>query len=64
MYVPAVRGQKRPKGQIKKKLILPLSLWLFVVNFRKAAFNSDCIWIFHDLIHVYSPRAGTINSRG
>ena len=43
-----------------------LSLRLFVACFKKMSLKSDFIhfFLFHDLIHVYSPGAGIDSPRG
>ena len=38
-----------------------LSIYLFVASFKEISLKSDYIqFFFHDLIHIYSPRAGGI----
>ena len=41
-----------------------LSLCSFVASFNKMSLKSDFIQCFHDLIHVYSPGAGTDSPKG
>ena len=41
-----------------------LSLRSFVASFKKISLKSDFIQIFHDFIHVYSPRAGADSPQG
>ena len=36
----------------------------FTASFKEISLKSDSIHFFHDLIHVYSPRAGCIQPPG
>ena len=57
MYIAPGQGQTAPWGQmdVNRKA---LSLYPFVASFKEISLKSDVIHFFHDLIHVYSPRAG------
>ena len=64
MYIAPGQGQTAPRGQnldIKRKA---LSLYPFVASFKEISLKSDFIHFFHDLIHVYSPRAGAYSPKG
>ena len=66
MYIASGQGQKAPKGQkfyVNRKA---LSLYPFVAKFKEISLKSVYIYIFifHDLIHVYSPGAGTESPQG
>ena len=41
-----------------------LSLWSFVVSFKKISLKSDLYIFFHDFIHVYSPGTGADSPQG
>ena len=62
MYI--ARGEAdSPRGQnfdVKRKA---LSLYPFVASFKEISLKSDFVF-FNDLIHVYSPRAGSIQPPG
>ena len=65
MYIAPGQGQTAPRGQnlnVKRKA---LSLYPFVASFKEISWKSDFIhFFFHDLIHVYSPRAGAYSPQG
>ena len=65
MYIAPGQGQTAPRGQnfdVNRKI---LSLYPLVANFKEISLNTDFIhFFFHDLIHVYSPGAGCIESPG
>ena len=64
MYIAPGQGQKAPRGQnfdIYRKV---LSLYPFVASFKEISLKSDFIHFFHDLIHVYNPRAGAYSPTG
>ena len=64
MYIAPGQGQTAPRGQnldINRKAI---SLYPFVASFKEISLKSDFIHFFHDLIHVYSPRAGAYSPQG
>ena len=57
--------QTAPRGQNFDVNRNVLSLHSFVASFKKMSLKSDFIHIFlHDLIHVYSPGAGSDSPRG
>ena len=58
MYIVPGMGQTAPRGQnfdVNKKA---LSLYQFVVSFKEISLKFDFTQFFHDLIYVYSLRAG------
>ena len=58
MYIAPVQGQTAPRGQTLDVNRKALSLYPFVARFKEISLKSDFIhFFFHDLIHVYSPRA-------
>ena len=59
MYIAPGQGQTAPRGQNLDVNRKALSLYPFVASFKEISLKSDFI-LFHDLIHVYSPRAGGI----
>ena len=60
MYIAPGQGQTAPRGQnLDISYRKALSLYPFVASFKEIL-KSDFIHFFHDLIHVYSPRAGGI----
>ena len=64
MYIAPGQGQTAPRGQnldINRKA---LSLYPFVASFKEISLKSDFIHFFHDLIHVYYPRAGAYSPQG
>ena len=64
MYISPEQGQTTPWGQNFDVNRKALSLRPFVASFKKISLKSDFIYIFNDLIHVYSLRAGTVNPLG
>ena len=60
MYIVPGQGQTAPRGQNLDVNRKALSLYPFVASFKEISLKSDLIHFFHDLIHVYSPRAGGI----
>ena len=64
MYIAAGQGQTAPRGQNSDINIKALSHYPFVASFKEISLNSDFIQFVHDLIHVYSPGAGGIQSTG
>ena len=54
MYIAPGQGQTAPRGQD----FGALSLYPFDASFKEISLKSNFIQFFHDLIHVYSPRAG------
>ena len=63
MYIASGQGQTSPRGQNLDVNRKALSL-SFVASFKEISLKSDFIHFFHDLIHVYSPRAGDIQPPG
>ena len=64
MYITPGQGQTAPRGHnfdVNKKAS---SLYLFVASLKKIFLKSDFVQFFHDLIHVYSPRARGIQPPG
>ena len=63
MYIAPGQGQTAPRGQSfdVNRNVLSLS---FVASFKKMSLKSDFAHFFHDLIHVYSPRAGADSPQG
>ena len=64
MYIAPGQGQTVSRGHNFDVNRKTLSLYPFVASFKEISFNSDLIQFFHDLIHVYSPRAGGIQPPG
>ena len=64
MYIAPGQGQTAPRGQNLDVNRKALSLYPFVASFKEISLKSDFIHFFHDLIHVYSPRAGGIQPPG
>ena len=62
MYIAP--GQTAPREQNFDVNRKALSLYPLVTSFKDISLKSDCIHFFHDLIHVYSPGAGAIQSPG
>ena len=60
LYIPGA-WQTAPRGQSFDVNRNVLSLHSFVASFKKMSLNFNLILysFIHDLIHVYSPRAGT-----
>ena len=64
MYIVPGQGQTAPRGQsfdVNKNV---WSLHSFVASLKKMSLKSEFIHFFHDLIHVYSPRAGADSPQG
>ena len=57
MYIAPGQGQTAPRGQSFDVNGNVFSFHSFVANFKTMSLKSDFIQFFHDLIHVYSPRA-------
>ena len=65
MYIAPGQGQTAPRGQNLDVNRKALSLYPFVASFKEISLKSDFIhFFFHDLIHVYSPRAGEYSPQG
>ena len=64
MYIAQGQGQTAPRGQNLDVNRKALSLYPFVASVKEISLKSDFIHFFHDLIHVYSPRAGGIQPPG
>ena len=64
MYIAPGQGQKVPRGQNFDVNSKALSLYPFVASFKGISLKSDFIHFFHDLIHVYSPRAAAYSPPG
>ena len=64
MYIAPGQGQTAPRGQNLNVNRKALSLYPFVASFKEISLKSDFIHFFHDLIHVYSPRAGAYSPQG
>ena len=65
MYIAPEQGQTDPRGQNLDVNRKALSLYPFVASFKEISLKSDFIhFFFHDLIHVYSPRAGAYSPQG
>ena len=65
MYIAPGQGQTAPRGQNLDVNRKALSLYPFVASFKEISLKFDFIhFFFHDLIHVYSPRAGGIQPPG
>ena len=63
MYIAPGQRETALRGQnvdVNRKILL---LYPFVANFKEMSFKSD-LYIFYDLIHVYSPREGGIQPQG
>ena len=58
MYIATGQGQTASRGQNLDVNRKALSLYPIVASFKEISLKSDFIHFFHDLIHVYSPRAG------
>ena len=65
MYIALGQRQTAPRGHnfdINRKA---LSLFPFVASFKEISLKPDFIhFFFHDIIHVYSPGTGVIQSPG
>ena len=57
MYIAPGQGETAHRGQRFDVNRNVFSLNSFVASFKKMSLKSDFIQFFHDLIHVYSPRA-------
>ena len=64
MYIASGQGQTAPRGHSFDVNRKALSLYPFVASFKEISLNSDFIKNNHDLIHVYSPGAGGIQTQG
>ena len=65
MYIAPGQGQTAPRGQNLDVNRKALSLYPFVASFKEISLKSDFIpFFFHDLIHVYNPRAGAYSPQG
>ena len=65
MYIAPGQGQKAPRGQNFDVNRKALSLYPFVASFKEISLKYDFIpFSFQDLIHVYSPEAGTESPQG
>ena len=64
MYIAPGQEQTAPRGQNFDLNRKALSLYPFVVNFKRISSKSDFVHFFHDLIHVYSPGAGAYSPQG
>ena len=59
MCIAPGQGQTAPRGQNFDVNRKALSLYPFAASFKEISLKSDFItFLFHDLIHVYSPGAG------
>ena len=64
MYIAAGQGLTTPWGRnfyVNRNI---LSLRSFVASFKKISLKSDFIQFPYELIHVYSPGAGTEDPQG
>ena len=59
-YITPRQGQTAHRGQSFDVNRNVLSFHSFVASFKTMSLKSDFIHFFHDLIHVYSPRVGSI----
>ena len=57
-------GKTAPRGQNFDVNRKALSLYPFVASFKEISLKSDLYNFFHDLIHIYSPGAGGIQTPG
>ena len=64
MYISPGQRQTAPRGQNFDVNRNALSLYPFVASFKDISLKSDFMHFFHDLIHVYSPGAGSIQPPG
>ena len=64
MYIAPEQGQTAPRGQNFDVNRKALSLYPFVASFKEISLKSDFMQFFLDLIHVYSPGAGSIQPPG
>ena len=63
MYIAPGQGQTAPRGQSLMSIELSCH-FIHLLQVSKNIFESDFIHFFHDLIQVYSPRAGTDSPQG
>ena len=61
---PRDRGRQPPRGQNFDDNKKALLLYPFVASFKEMSLKSGFIQLVHDLIYVYSPGAGGIQSPG
>ena len=65
MYIAPGQGQTEPGEQSFDVNRIVLSLHSFVPSFKNMSLKSDFIqFLFHDLIHIYSPGAGADSPQG
>ena len=64
MYIAPGQGQTALRGQNCDVNRKALSLYPFIASFKEISLKSDLYFFFHDLIHVYSPRAGGVQPLG
>ena len=64
MYIAASQGQTIPREQNFDVNRKALSLYPFAASFKEISLKSDFMHFFSDLIHVYSPGAGSIQPPG
>ena len=64
MYIAPGQRQTATRGQSFDVNRNVLSLHSFVASFKQMSLKSDFIHFFHDLIHVYSPRAEEDSAQG
>ena len=65
MYIAPGQGLTTPWGRNFNVNRNIMSLRSFVAGFKKISLKSDFIhFVFHDFIHVYSPRAGADSPQG
>ena len=64
MYIALGQGQTAPRGQNLDVNRKALSLYPFVASFKEISLSLILYFFFHDLIHVYSPRAGAYSPQG
>ena len=62
MYITPGQGQTAPKGDSFDVNRKALSLYPFFASFKEISLKAYFIHFFHDLIHVYSPGTGGIQS--
>ena len=64
MYIAAGQGQTTPGDKILMSTETSCHFGHLLQVSKKKTLKSDFIHIFHDFIHVYSPRAGADNPLG
>ena len=64
IHVAPGQGQSVPRGQNFDVNRKALSLYPFVASFKETSLKSDFVLFFHDLMHVYRPGAGAIQTPG